>query len=46
MEGIEISAQRITETYTGMSAATGGTPEAENVTDNSTDYRRRCNRRW
>ncbi|SOB93000.1 flagellar M-ring protein FliF [Ureibacillus xyleni] len=37
MEGIEISAQRITETYTGTDAATG-TPEAENVTDNFVDY--------
>lgn len=37
MEGLEISAQRITETYSGEGAATG-TPEAENVTDNFTDY--------
>ncbi|TSI11412.1 flagellar basal-body MS-ring/collar protein FliF [Lysinibacillus sp. BW-2-10] len=37
MEGIEISAQRITETYTGTDAATG-TPEAENITDNFVDY--------
>lgn len=37
MEGIEISAQRITETYTGNAPAQG-TPEAENVTDNFTDY--------
>lgn len=37
MEGIEISAQRITETYTGNAPA-GGTPEAGNVTDNFTDY--------
>lgn len=42
MEGIEISAQRITETYTGEGAATG-TPEAENVTDNFTDYREGTN---
>ena len=39
MTGIEISAQRITETYTGTgNAAATGTPEAENVTDNFTDY--------
>lgn len=37
MTGIEISAQRITETYSG-NGAVGGTPEAENVTDNFTDY--------
>lgn len=37
MKGIEISAQRITETYTG-NGAPNGTPEAENVTDNFTDY--------
>ena len=37
MSGIEISAQRITETYTGDAAATG-TPEAENPTDNLVDY--------
>lgn len=38
MEGIEISAQRITETYSGMDAASG-TPEAETGTDNFVDYR-------
>ena len=39
MTGIEISAQRITETYTGNGAgAATGTPEAGNVTDNFTDY--------
>ncbi|MFP3916183.1 flagellar basal-body MS-ring/collar protein FliF [Lysinibacillus telephonicus] len=37
MAGIEVSAQRITETYTGGNAAIG-TPEAENVTDNFIDY--------
>ncbi|KGR92079.1 flagellar M-ring protein FliF [Ureibacillus massiliensis 4400831 = CIP 108448 = CCUG 49529] len=37
MSGIEISAQRITESYTGSGAA-NGTPEAGNVTDNFTDY--------
>ncbi|MCP1144041.1 flagellar basal-body MS-ring/collar protein FliF [Lysinibacillus endophyticus] len=42
MEGIEISAQRITETYTGTDAATG-TPEAENVTDNFIDYQQGAN---
>lgn len=38
VEGIAISAQRITETYTGGGAAAAGVPEAENVTDNFTDY--------
>lgn len=38
VEGIAISAQRITETYTGSGAAAAGVPEAENVTDNFTDY--------
>jgi len=37
MEGIEISAQRITETYSGMSP-NGGSPEMENPTDNTTSY--------
>nr|WP_106784189.1 flagellar basal-body MS-ring/collar protein FliF [Lysinibacillus timonensis] len=37
MSGIEISAQRITETYTGTGAA-NGTPEAGNATDNFTNY--------
>ena len=37
MTGIEISAQRITETYSG-SAAADGSPEAENATDNFVDY--------
>lgn len=35
MSGIEISAQKITETYTGSNAASG-TPEAETTTDNNT----------
>lgn len=38
MEGLTISAQRITETYTGTGSIASGTPEAENVTDNFTDY--------
>src|SRR5690606_23531634 len=39
MEGIEISAQRITETYTGGAAgAAEGTTEAGSVTDNFVDY--------
>lgn len=38
VEGIAISAQRITETYTGNGAEAAGVPEAENVTDNFTDY--------
>ncbi|MEK4494143.1 flagellar basal-body MS-ring/collar protein FliF [Ureibacillus sp. FSL W8-0352] len=37
MEGIEISAQRITETYTGMNGATGPT-EMGDPTDNATGY--------
>ncbi|MER1984756.1 MAG: flagellar basal-body MS-ring/collar protein FliF [Solibacillus sp.] len=37
MTGIEISAQRITETYTGGAGAEGS-PEAENPTDNFIDY--------
>lgn len=37
MSGIEISAQRITETYSGGAVA-DGSPEAENVTDNFVDY--------
>lgn len=38
MKGIEISAQRITETYTGNGAAATGTPEAGNGTDNFTNF--------
>ncbi len=37
MTGIEISAQRITESYSGGTPA-DGSPEAENVTDNFVDY--------
>ena len=37
MAGIEISAQRITETYSGDNAASG-TPEAETGTDNFVNY--------
>lgn len=33
MEGIQISAQRITETYTGDGAAAGGVPQAEDPAD-------------
>ncbi|WP_332648425.1 flagellar basal-body MS-ring/collar protein FliF [Lysinibacillus sp. 54212] len=38
MKGIAISAQTITETYSGNGALAGGTPEAGNETDNFTDY--------
>ncbi|MBO2534570.1 flagellar basal-body MS-ring/collar protein FliF [Rummeliibacillus suwonensis] len=38
MAGIQISAQKINETYTGNGAAAGGTPEADQNTDNFTDY--------
>ncbi|MGE7922238.1 flagellar basal-body MS-ring/collar protein FliF [Viridibacillus arvi] len=38
MAGIQISAQRISETFTGTGAAASGTPEAENATDNFTNY--------
>ncbi|KOY82676.1 flagellar basal-body MS-ring/collar protein FliF [Lysinibacillus sp. FSL H8-0500] len=38
MEGIAISAQRITEQYTGAGAAAAGEPEAEAPTDNFTTY--------
>ncbi|MEQ6356392.1 flagellar basal-body MS-ring/collar protein FliF [Lysinibacillus sp. M3] len=37
MEGIAISAQRISDQYSGTAAATG-TPEAETTTDNFTTY--------
>lgn len=37
MAGIQISAQKINETYTGTGAA-GGTPAAGNSTDNFTNY--------
>lgn len=38
MSGIEISAQKINETYTGNAAGATGTPEAETNTDNFTNY--------
>lgn len=38
MDGLEISAQRITETYSGTDAAASGTPEAGAGTDNFVDY--------
>lgn len=38
MAGIEISAQRITEKFTGNGATATGTPEAGNTTDNFTNY--------
>ena len=38
MEGIAISLQRITESYSGAGANAAGTPEAGNETDNFTDY--------
>ncbi|OES43616.1 flagellar basal-body MS-ring/collar protein FliF [Domibacillus iocasae] len=36
MEGIQISAQRITETYTGDAAGAGGIPQAEDAGDTAT----------
>lgn len=38
MEGIQISAQRITETYTGDAAGAGGIPQAEDAGDTATTY--------
>lgn len=38
MEGIQISAQRISETFTGNSPVEGGTPEGEDPTDNFTSF--------
>lgn len=38
MAGITISAQKISETYTGDGAAASGTAEADGSTDNFTDY--------
>lgn len=38
MEGIALSVQRITESFTGNGPMTGGTPEAEDPTDNRTSY--------
>ncbi|MCZ8539532.1 flagellar basal-body MS-ring/collar protein FliF [Psychrobacillus psychrodurans] len=38
MAGIEISAQRISETFTGENPVAGGTPATEDATDNFTNY--------
>lgn len=38
MEGIALSVQRITETFTGNGAFAGGTPEGEDPTDNRTSF--------
>lgn len=38
MSGIEISAQRISETFTGENPVVGGTPAEEDPTDNGTSY--------
>ncbi|KXH79978.1 flagellar basal-body MS-ring/collar protein FliF [Sporosarcina sp. HYO08] len=38
MEGIALSVQRLTETFTGNGAVAGGIPEAEDVTDNHSSY--------
>lgn len=38
MEGIALSVQRITESFTGTDPAVGGTPEGEDPTDNRTTY--------
>ncbi|MEK3935084.1 flagellar basal-body MS-ring/collar protein FliF [Sporosarcina sp. FSL W7-1349] len=38
MEGIALSVQRITESFTGTGAGAGGTPEAEDPTDNRTGF--------
>ncbi|MEK4485174.1 flagellar basal-body MS-ring/collar protein FliF [Psychrobacillus sp. FSL H8-0484] len=38
MAGIQISAQRISETFTGNNPIAGGTPQAEDATDNFTNY--------
>ncbi|GEK32566.1 flagellar basal-body MS-ring/collar protein FliF [Kurthia sibirica] len=38
MSGIEISAQKINESYAGTNAGATGTPEAETTTDNFTNY--------
>ncbi len=43
MAGIQISAQKISETYTGAGAAAGGTPEAGQNTDNFTNYQSSAN---
>ena len=38
MEGIALSVQRITESFSGKNPAVGGTPEGEDLTDNRTTY--------
>ncbi|TQR20918.1 flagellar basal-body MS-ring/collar protein FliF [Psychrobacillus vulpis] len=38
MAGIQISAQRISETFTGNNPIAGGTPQGEDATDNFTNY--------
>ncbi|WP_050181456.1 flagellar basal-body MS-ring/collar protein FliF [Domibacillus robiginosus] len=38
MEGIQISAQKITETYSGDAAGAGGVPQAEEEGDTATSY--------
>ncbi len=38
MSGIQLSAQRISETFTGNNPAAGGTPQSGDPTDNSTSY--------
>ena len=38
MEGIALSVQRLTESFTGNGPVAGGTPEGENPTDNGTGY--------
>lgn len=38
MEGIALSVQRITESFTGNGTMAGGTPEAEDPTDNRTGF--------
>ncbi len=38
MEGIALSVQRITESFTGDGPVAGGTPQAEDPTDNGTGY--------
>ncbi|MGG0657931.1 flagellar basal-body MS-ring/collar protein FliF [Rummeliibacillus pycnus] len=43
MAGIQISAQKISETYTGTGATAGGTPEAGTNTDNFTNYQSGAN---
>ena len=38
MSGIQLSAQRISETFTGNNPVAGGIPQSEDPTDNSTSY--------